>query len=78
MEEKTPPQKFDIWQHKPWWCQPWSIILTGVVIIGGSWFVLHRVWLSAMVALPITVWWVYFLVIYPRALADLYQSELEN
>ena len=21
-----------MWQLKPWWCQPWSIILTGIAI----------------------------------------------
>jgi len=24
------------WSLKPWWCQPWSILLTGVLVIAGS------------------------------------------
>ena len=24
------------WSLKPWWCQPWSILLTGVLAIAGS------------------------------------------
>lgn len=23
------PGAVSIWQLKPWWCQPWSILLTG-------------------------------------------------
>ena len=30
------PESGDLWSHKPWWCQPWSILLTGVVLVGGS------------------------------------------
>jgi hypothetical protein len=21
----------NLWQSKPWWCQPWTIILTGIL-----------------------------------------------
>ncbi len=59
-----------IWNYKPWWCQPWSIVLTGVAIVGGSWLVLHRLWVSGLVAAPVLAWWVMFLVIYPRATAE--------
>jgi hypothetical protein len=55
-----------VWHYKPWWCQPWSILLTGTSIIGGSWAIGHRVWLSILVAIPVLIWWIYFLVIYPR------------
>ena len=60
----------NVWDYKPAWCQPWSIILTGIAIVVGSWLVLHQVWLSAAVALAIIVWWVYFLLIYPKAFAQ--------
>lgn len=56
-----------IWQHKPWWCQPWSIVLTGVVVVGGSWLILHRWWISAVVAAVVLVWWWLFLVLVPAA-----------
>jgi hypothetical protein len=67
--------KQNIWQYKPWWCQPWSIVLTGVAIIGGSWLLLHRLWLTGLVALPILVWMGYFLLVYPRLMAELLASE---
>ena len=40
----------DLWSHKPWWCQPWSILLTGVVLVGGSWWWLRLWWLSLPLA----------------------------
>jgi hypothetical protein len=32
---------FNLWQHKPWWCQPWTIILTGMIIVTASWFLIN-------------------------------------
>ncbi|MEO1691286.1 MAG: DUF6737 family protein [Cyanobacteria bacterium J06631_6] len=64
------PESINVWDYKPGWCQPWSIMLTGITIIAGSWLVLHRVWITAMVTLPIIAWWIYFLLIYPKAFAE--------
>ncbi len=55
-----------IWTHKPWWCQPWSIVLTGVALIGGSWGLLRLVWLTVIVAVPVLTWMIFFLLVYPR------------
>jgi hypothetical protein len=65
----------NLWSSKPWWCQPWTIILTGVMIIAGSWL-FHTIWLTLPIAILIVVWWTYFLIIVPRILAqqDLDQS----
>jgi hypothetical protein len=63
-------ETYDLWQSKPWWCQPWTIILTGIVIITGSWLLFHKIWLSIIVSIPIVVWWIYFLVLVPRLLAS--------
>ena len=60
----------NIWDYKPAWCQPWSIILTGLVAISGSWLILHTVWITLGVAVVITAWWIYFLVIFPKAFAQ--------
>jgi hypothetical protein len=66
--------KQSVWHYKPWWCQPWSIVATGIVVIGGSWVGLHRIWVTALVALPILTWMGFFLLVYPKlmssALAD--------
>ena len=51
------------WSQKPWWCQPWSILLTGAVIMAGSWLLFERWWLTALVSLPVLAWWGLFLVV---------------
>jgi hypothetical protein len=63
-----------LWQLKPWWCQPWSILLTGLTAMVGSWLFLHRWWISVPVSLAIVMWWWVFLVVVPRA----FQAELDG
>ncbi len=58
-----------MWEIKPWWCQPWSIVLTGVAVPLVSWFLLHRLWITLPVVLMILVWWVLFLGIVPAQYA---------
>lgn len=55
-----------VWNYKPWWCQPWSILLTGMALIGGSWLLFHLLWLTIIVAIPVLTWMGFFLLIYPR------------
>jgi len=66
-----------VWDYKPWWCQPWSILLTGLAMIGGSWLALHRFWVTGLVALPILVWMGYFLLLYPRLMQEFLVAEPE-
>ncbi|MEM8545760.1 MAG: DUF6737 family protein [Cyanobacteria bacterium P01_H01_bin.119] len=58
-----------IWHYKPWWCQPWSILLTGNGLIVASWLGFHRYWLTGTVAVPLIAWMVFFVGVYPRAIA---------
>jgi membrane protein YdbS with pleckstrin-like domain len=58
--------ELSVWHHKPWWCQPWSIVLTAIALIGGSWLGLHRWWVTLLVAIPVLVWMIFFVGIYPR------------
>jgi hypothetical protein len=62
MTQKSP----SIWNYKPWWCQPWSIILTGILLIGGSWLLLLNVWITSFVAIPVLIWMIYFILIFPK------------
>lgn len=55
-----------LWQQKPWWCQPWSIVLTGVAVPTVSWIWLHRWWITTPAALVIVVWWYLFLYLVPK------------
>lgn len=60
----------NVWDYKPAWCQPWSIILTGISLSFASWLIFHNVWLTLAVSLAMFVWWIYFLVVYPKAFAE--------
>ncbi len=62
MTQKSP----SIWNYKPWWCQPWSIILTGILLISGSWVLLNNLWITIFVAIPVLTWMIYFVLIFPK------------
>ncbi|MBW4444018.1 MAG: hypothetical protein KME10_22905 [Plectolyngbya sp. WJT66-NPBG17] len=64
----------NVWDYKPWWCQPWSILLTGMGLISGSWLVLKTIWITVLVAIPVLTWMIFFLLIYPKAVS----KSLEN
>jgi ABC-type transport system involved in cytochrome c biogenesis permease subunit len=69
------------WNYKPWWCQPWSILLTGVTLISGSWLLFKIIWLTVLVCVPILTWMGFFLLMWPQlmirsgALESLHSSE---
>ena len=54
-----------LWTTKPWWCQPWSIVLTGISIPIVSWFLLHNIWLTSAAVIGVLLWWLLFLVLAP-------------
>ena len=58
------------WNYKPWWCQPWSIALTGVGLIVGSWALFHRLWLTILVGIPLSIWMGFFLILWPRLMIE--------
>ncbi len=66
---KPMPMNPSIWQTKPWWCQPWSIVLTGIAIPVASWLLLHLVWITLPVVGVMVVWWVLFLGLVPAQYA---------
>ena len=56
-----------IWALKPWWCQPWSIVLTGSAVVAASLFWPGRLWFSLLLAAGVVAWWLLFLVLVPAA-----------
>lgn len=56
----------DVWSYKPAWCQPYTIIGTGLAVIGGMWGFTggSMVWTAAG-SVPVIAWWYLFLIIYP-------------
>ncbi|MBD2386895.1 DUF6737 family protein [Cylindrospermum sp. FACHB-282] len=63
MSEQKP---INPWNYKPWWCQPWSILLTGVTLISGSWLLFKIIWLTVLVAIPLLAWMGFFLLVWPQ------------
>lgn len=70
-------QSSSVWQDKPWWCKPWSILLTGVGVIFGSWLLFAKVWITGLVAIPSLSWMGFFLVFYPQQV-QAYLREIES
>ena len=59
----------DVWAQKPVWCRPYSIVATGLFVVGGAELVGGR-WLALAAAAAVAVWWWAFLVEYPVAYRD--------
>lgn len=76
MKKAMPGERISpsIWQTKPWWCQPWSIVAVGTAVPLTSWLLLHRLWLTGPIALAVSAWWFVFLVLVPRQYADAVRS----
>jgi hypothetical protein len=64
-------KSLNVWDYKPWWCQPWSILLTGLIIIVTSWLLTKIVWIAIGLSVPIILWWWYFLILYPQLFKQL-------
>ncbi|KAJ8449014.1 hypothetical protein Cgig2_004069 [Carnegiea gigantea] len=60
-----------VWDTKPAWCQPWTIVLTGVSVVACSWIILHSVVVTALASSVIGVWWYIFLYSYPKAYTEM-------
>ncbi|MDJ0517860.1 MAG: hypothetical protein QNJ74_16945 [Trichodesmium sp. MO_231.B1] len=75
MNNSVEPEKFNPWNYKPWWCKPWSILLTGITIISSSWLIFRTVWLTVIVSIPILTWMGFFLIIWPKLMAE---SKISN
>ncbi|BAY98260.1 hypothetical protein NIES37_22080 [Tolypothrix tenuis PCC 7101] len=77
MQDKKP---ISPWNYKPWWCQPWSIVLTGITLISGSWLIFKTIWLTVIISIPILLWMGFFLLIWPQliirsGILDSYQNQ---
>jgi len=64
MEERN------VWKTKPVWCQPWTIVLTGMLIISLPTLVFDWKYVSVAFAFPIAAWWYIFLYAYPKSFRE--------
>ncbi|KAI5426668.1 uncharacterized protein LOC127126144 isoform X2 [Lathyrus oleraceus] len=55
-----------VWDTKPAWCQPWTIVLTGFSIVAISWLIFQSVVVTSAISLLIFAWWYIFLYSYPK------------
>tara|TARA_Y100001968_G_scaffold327265_1_gene371944 strand:- start:4376 stop:4594 length:219 start_codon:yes stop_codon:yes gene_type:complete len=69
----TNPKK-NFWDSKPNWCQPWSIISFGVLVLISSWKIFNNIIISSILGLFIFIWWIVFLIFAP----NLYQVILDK
>ncbi|KAG2312103.1 hypothetical protein Bca4012_026635 [Brassica carinata] len=60
-----------VWDTKPSWCQPWTIVVTGLSIVACSWAVLHSVLVSSLAVGLIGAWWYIFLYSYPKSYSEM-------
>ncbi|XP_072989391.1 uncharacterized protein [Typha latifolia] len=67
-----------VWDTKPSWCQPWTILLTGVSVVACSWILVHSVVTSAAVFSLISAWWYIFLYLYPKAYSNMIAERRKN
>jgi hypothetical protein len=67
-----------MWQSKPWWCQPWSIVLTGLMIPTVMQLATHRLWLSVPAAMLVSLWWFVFLYWVPKQYQAYLDAPLES
>ena len=59
--------KKSFWDSKPYWCQPWSIISFGLLVLACSWIVLKNLIITSILGFFIIAWWILFLILAPSS-----------
>ena len=67
--------KKTFWDQKPNWCQPWSIITFGVILIISSWKFLNNIIVTSILGLFVVFWWVLFLILVPNSYERIYDEK---
>ena len=67
-----------VWSQKPFWCQPWTIVLFGVFCVSLPTLAFDWKFVSVAVAVPISAWWYVFLVLYTKSYASSSFEEKEE
>tara|TARA_B100000965_G_C19450090_1_gene694841 strand:- start:60 stop:278 length:219 start_codon:yes stop_codon:yes gene_type:complete len=62
--------KNKFWDFKPYWCQPWSIISFGILVLIFSWIFLNNIIITSILGFLISIWWIVFLILVPNSYAD--------
>ena len=67
VSQKEDDEEKNVWKTKPFWCQPWTIVLTGVGIISLPTILFDWKAVSGVFVVPIAAWWYIFLYAYPKS-----------
>ena len=59
--------KKSFWDSKPYWCQPWSIISFGVLVLIFSWKLFNNIIFTSVIGVFVFVWWILFLILAPNS-----------
>ena len=71
--ESNSKKKF--WDLKPYWCQPWSIIGFGILVLFLSWNFFHNLIISSILGFFIIIWWIIFLILAPNSYKDILDNK---
>ena len=67
--------KNKFWDLKPYWCQPWSIISFGNLVLIISWLLFNNIIITSILALIVLIWWIVFLIIAPRSYGLIHEKK---
>ena len=59
--------KKSFWNSKPYWCQPWSIIMFGILVLIFSWKLFSNIIFTLFIGIFVFVWWILFLILVPNS-----------
>ncbi len=67
--------KNSFWDNKPYWCQPWSIISFGVLVIIFSFMLFNNLIFTSIVSFFVIIWWIVFLILAPNLYKGISKKE---
>ena len=59
--------KKSFWDSKPYWCQPWSIISFGILVLIFSWKIFNNIVFYSIIGVFVFLWWILFLILAPNS-----------
>ena len=59
--------KKSFWDSKPYWCQPWSIISFGALVLIFSLKLFNNILFTSIIGIFVFVWWILFLILVPNS-----------
>ena len=67
--------KKQFWDLKPFWCQPWSIISFGIIVLISSWIIFNKIIITLVLGFFIIIWWTLFLILAPNIYKDMSEQK---